>query len=337
MRLKSYKAQTMKEAMNMVRDELGEDAIIVATREEKIEGLDYVHLTAAIDNDAQFEQGPDFMHSDDDWMYDDDDNEAMVVEELTETMLRHSVPDEVLDQILSCASVSEIDEPRLALLTSLESIFKFAPLPMAKAPTPFMLVGAPGAGKTLTTAKIAARASMAGLDVAVITTDTERAGGRQQLEAFTNLMGIELRTANSPAMLKELLLETKQADQVIIDTASTNPFDRDAVKLLAKYVGVSELEILLALPAGGDAEESGEIARQFANIGATRVIPTRIDVARRMGSILSAAHQGGLVFADMSATAKVADGLTALTPKTLTQLLMPNITRAGIDIAKKVG
>ena len=200
-----------------------------------------------------------------------------------------------------------------------------------------MLVGAPGAGKTLTAAKMAARASMAGLEVAVITTDTERAGGRQQLEAFTDLMDIELKIAKSPTMLKELLLETKQADQVIIDTASTNPFDQDALKSLAKYASMAELEILLTLPAGGDAEESGEIARIFTQIGATRVIPTRIDVARRMGSILSAAHLGGLVFTDMSATAKVADGLTSLTPKRLTQLLMPHSKRATIDKTKKVG
>jgi len=33
MRLKSFSAKTMKDAMRQVRDTLGEDAIIVATRE----------------------------------------------------------------------------------------------------------------------------------------------------------------------------------------------------------------------------------------------------------------------------------------------------------------
>ena len=47
MRLKSFYAKTMTEAMQMVRDTLGEDAIIVATREEK--GGKAVRVTAAID------------------------------------------------------------------------------------------------------------------------------------------------------------------------------------------------------------------------------------------------------------------------------------------------
>ncbi len=333
MRLKSFTAQTMKEAMQMVREALGEDAIIVANREEKIDGQNYIHLTAAIDNDALDSQP----ENDGDWMYADDDNEAMVIEELTETMLRHSVPDAVLDEIISCAAVLGHEEPRAALLSSIESIYKFAPLPIGKSKTPLMLVGAPGAGKTLTAAKIAARAAMEGLNIAVITTDTERAGGREQLESLTKLMGVELKIAKSPTMLKALLLESRQADQVIIDTASTNPFDQDAVKLLAQYIGVGEMDTIVTIPAGGDAEESGEIARIFANIGASRIVPTRIDVARRLGSILSAAYEGGLVFADMGATSKVADGLSPVTPKRLTQLLMPRSERAKMDKIQKVG
>lgn len=47
MRLKSFYANTMTEAMQMIRDTLGEDAIIVATREEK--GGKAVRVTAAID------------------------------------------------------------------------------------------------------------------------------------------------------------------------------------------------------------------------------------------------------------------------------------------------
>ena len=46
MRLKSFHAPSMVEAMRLVRDALGDDAIIVATREE--EGG--VRLTAAIDD-----------------------------------------------------------------------------------------------------------------------------------------------------------------------------------------------------------------------------------------------------------------------------------------------
>lgn len=304
----------------MVRDALGEDAIIVATREEN--GGRTVRVTAAVEED-RFNPEKAAADSDADWQYGDDDDELTVVEEITETMLRHAAPEAVLDQVVSCAAVMGLDEPRAALTAVLESLYSFMPLPATEYPAPMMLIGPPGAGKTLAAAKIAARGAMNGMKIGVITTDTIRAGGIEQLSAFTRLMGIDLKTANSPLELKERLLECGDADQVVIDTAGVNPFEPEAVKALAKLIGVTELDPLLALPAGTDSDESGEIARIFSTIGARSLLSTRVDVARRLGGLLSAAHQGGLSFADISNTAKVADGLTPLTATRLTRILMP--------------
>lgn len=321
----------------MVRDELGEDAIIVATREDKNHlGQALVHLTAAIEREHKYAED-DFDVADEDWMYADDDNEAMVLEEVTETLLRHAVPEDILDQIISTASVLGIDEPRLALLSAIESLFKFNPLPTQPTKNPMMMVGPPGSGKTLAAAKLAARSAMGGLDVAVVTTDSERAGGYEQLEAFTKLMDIDLKIANTPAALKEVLLELRGFDQVIIDTSGANPFDKDSVKQLARLIGAAEIDPILVLPAGIHADEAGEMAQIFATLGAQRLLPTRVDVARRLGSLLAAAYSGGLAFTEVSATAKVADGLSQLTSKRLTQLLMPQANTAKMQKARNAG
>lgn len=313
----------------MVREALGEDAIIVATREEN--GGRTVRVTAAVDNDRDYPEKA--AASSEDWLYDDDDDSITVVEEITETMLRHAVPEDVLDQVVSAASVMGIDEPHEAMTAVLESLFSFMPLPAGSYSLPMMLVGPPGAGKTLAAAKIAARGAMNGLKVAVITTDTIRAGGVEQLAAFTRLMNIDLKKASSPAELKEKLTECRGADQIIIDTAGVNPFDPEAIKTVARMIGVAEMDPILTIPAGTDADESGEIARVFSTIGARQLLSTRIDVARRLGGLLSAAHQGGLGFADISDTAKVADGLTPLTATRLTRILMPRVEDARAQTA----
>ena len=147
-------------------------------------------------------------------------------------------------------------------------------------------------------------------------------------------MVIELKVAKSPKELREVLMATKGADQVIIDTASANPFDKESMKTLARLVGVVEMDPILILPAGSDAEEAGEMAQIFATIGAQRSLPTRVDVARRLGSLLAAAYQGGLAFTDISSTAKVADGLSQLNSKRLTQLLMPRAEGAKMQKAQ---
>ena len=340
MRLKSFTANTMKEAMQMIRETLGEDAIIVSTQE--IPGGKGVRVTAAIDKDTEATMPRPISAESgltaDDWQYADDDDDATVVEEITEVMLRHAVPDAVLDQVVSAVNIMGLTESRNALFAALQNLFEFKPLPTKSYGKPLILVGPPGAGKTLAAAKIAARGALSGLRMATITTDTIRAGGVEQLEAFTRLMKIDLKKASSPKELRERLEEAKGADQVIIDTAGVNPFDPESVKLVARLIGTVDCDPILVIPAGIDADESGEIARVFATIGAKSMIPTRVDVARRLGSLLSAAHQGGLGFAEVSNTAKVADGLAPMSAKRLTQLLMPRAESAqGLANARKAG
>lgn len=336
MRLKSFTAKSMTEAMKMVRDTLGEDAIIVATREEN--GGKTVRVTAAIEKDLDASEREEeriaALDAEQEWLYADDEDQETVLEEITETMLRHAVSEEVLDQVVACANIMGLSEPRLTMINALEELYKFAPLPTVRAKKPFMMVGPPGAGKTLSVAKMAARGKMSGLNVSVITTDTVRAGGREQLKAFTDLMNVELLTANSPKELKEALMSCRKADQIIIDTASTNPFDKSQVKDLAKIIGAIDVHSIFVMPAGIQADEAGEMARIFATIGTRYLLPTRVDVARRLGALLTAAHQGDLIFADVSSTAKVADGLSALSAKKLTQLLMPKAESGTISTAR---
>lgn len=318
MRLKSFYARTMTEAMQMVRDTLGEDAVIVATREEK--GGKTVHVTAAME--PAFELGRGGAPSD--WLqYDAEEEENAIAEELTDAMLRHGATEDVMDQIISCATVIGMERPDAALTAAIEHLFAFRPLPRSAARKPVMAVGAPGAGKTLAIAKIAARGVMNSLRVAVVTCDTVRAGGVGQLEAFTTLLRAPLRKAADADDLRAILAELKDYDQVLIDTAGINPFDSEDLKSLSRLIGAADVDAYMVLPGGFDATESGEMGRAFSAVGAHGLIPTRIDVARRLGGLLSAAAQGSLAFADLSATPKVADGLSPLSPRGLSELLMP--------------
>ena len=129
----------------------------------------------------------------------------------------------------------------------------------------------------------------------------------------------------------------KNVDQIVIDTAGVNPFDPESVKLLARMIAAAECDPVLVLPAGMDADESGDVARVFAMVGAKSMISTRIDVAHRLGSVLSAARLVGLNLAEVSNTAKVADGLSPLSAKRLVHLLMPRAEDAGIAKVRKAG
>lgn len=335
MRLKSFTAGTIKEAMQMIRETLGEDAIILETREEN--GGRSVRVTAAIDKDTEAtmpRQTEELVY--DEWSSGFVDNQD-VAEEIGDVLLRHAVPDALIDDILAQVNTMGISDPQEAMLNAFQTMFAFKPLPTKTYGRPLMLVGPPGAGKTLAAAKLAARGALVGQRVAVITTDVIRAGGVEQLEAFTRLMKINLQKAETPKQIKERLSEIKNVDQIIIDTAGVNPFDPESIKILARMIAAAECDPILVTPAGMDADESGEIARVFQMVGAKSMISTRIDVARRLGSVLSAAHLGGLNLAEVSNTAKVADGLSPLSAKRLVHLLMPRADAAGIAKVRKAG
>ena len=342
----------------MVRDELGEDAIIVATREEKggPSRGGGVRVTAAIDSpynddfadddygdagyDAFDAENDDFdepafeprtntrSRSKRDWLqYDEENDNAAIIEDITDALLRHAVTEDVMDQILSCATIVGLENAGITLMAAIEHLFHFTPLPTGAHDKPMMMVGPPGSGKTLAVAKMAARGVMNGLKVGVITTDTVRAGGIEQLQSFTNLLRINLKKAGNADELRLLISEMRGFDQILIDTSGINPFNTDDVKTLARLIGAADVEPYLVMPGGIDAEESGEMARVFSTIGIHTIIPTRVDMARRLGGLLSAAHQGGMTFADASNTPKVADGLISLSPKNMAKLFMPTAFR----------
>lgn len=312
----------------MVRDALGEDAVIIATREEKGARAG-VRITAAVE--PAFEIGRDgVVAGADDWLqYDAEDEEGAIAEDLTDAMLRHAVPENVTDEIVSCATVMGLEDSGIALAGALEHVFSFAPLPQRAHKKALMMVGPPGSGKTLAVAKMAARGAMNGLAMGVITTDTVRAGGVEQLEAFTRLLKIDLKQANDRQSLSAALDSMIGTDQVIIDTCGMNPFGRDDIAAMAKLISIGDIEPVLVLPAGIDSEESGEIARVFSAIGVHSLLASRVDVARRLGGLLAAAHQGGMAFSDAANTPKVADGLAPLSARMLAKLLLPGAFRAG--------
>lgn len=307
----------MQDALKQIKETLGDDAIIVSTREE---ASGWVRVTAAVEQIAPQVERPAPTPQKPD--YDED----TVNEMITEMLLKHRVPRAVSDKIISSAMVMYDGDPKATLAKALAKTFKFAPADK-KDDLPLMLVGAPGAGKTLMTAKLATQAVMDKKLPAIITTDIARAGGVEQLTAFLNILDLPLYQAEDAASLKKVLMQIKGLHPVIIDTGGLNPFDPQEMKHLAKLMAVTEMNAALVLAGGTDAEEAAEMAMTFDILGVKQIIPTRLDFARRLGGILSAADKAELTFREASHTPQVANGFTIMTPQKLADMLMPQIPK----------
>jgi flagellar biosynthesis protein FlhF len=305
----------MTQAMKLVRDEMGDEAIIVSSRNESESGRAFV--TAALEAPQELTSfgaaAPER-------------NAQPDMGSIVLALNAHGVPAASMDKIIDSAWEAGAADPTTALATGLDRHFKFAPLRYESAEKPIMLVGPHGAGKSVTAAKLAARGVIGGHSIAIATVDTIRAGGVAQLSAFTEILGVELEIADGPAALAEIVARRPSNTRMLIDTPGTNPFDDKDLNALAALAGAAGAEPVLVMAAGGDALEAAEIAHAFASIGARRLIASRLDTARRLGAILAAAGEL-TAFSEFGVRAEVADGLTPVNPVSLARLLMAGASR----------
>jgi flagellar biosynthesis protein FlhF len=303
----------MAEAMAEVRHELGDDAIIVST--QRAAGGQGVRITAALEETAT----------------DDEVHLALsgslpspVADQVRDHLVYHGLPPRLIERMVAIARTIGTEDPTMACAGALDELFSFAPLPERQAPNPFVMIGPPGSGKTIAVAKLAARGRLNGRSVGVISADTVRAGALEQLSAFTKILNVDLRKARGGRALAQLLHEERGLhDLVFIDTPGLNPFYPSDMDYLRDLIADIEVEPVLVMAAGGDPVEAAEMAEAFSEIGASRLLATRLDMTRRLGAILAAADAAQFMFCDVSINPHIVNGLCPINPVSMARLLVP--------------
>lgn len=345
MRLKTITAETMKDAMSIVRDQLGEDAVILSSDES-----DGVTLTVAVEeHDPWMEEEQDNIVANEPGFYISDRDlspapepeerpnlvhpdtmpfAARLSERLNELFSFHQIPQPVIDELIAKAETLRLrdgdglDDLQDNCEKIFSKFFRFDPLALRAPGYRYMLVGLPGIGKTLMIAKIAAQLRMKEQDVVVISTDNKRAGGVEQLEAFTRILGIDIHVAESKDELRNILKNCDADARVLVDSAGCNPYAFSELKELGEYAGLQEIEPILVCPAGIDTGEAEEMANVFSFLDIERMVVSRVDTTRRLGSVLAAARMGDYALAHVSNSSKVAGDLAPLSPGLLASMLV---------------
>lgn len=304
MRLRTFIATSIGEAMRQVRTALGDDAVILSTEQEGKQ----VKVTAAIEAATTTPATPVVAEASD---------------ELEAALRYHGVPQALAGRLLATAADLEGSSPQQALTAALRAQFGFQPLTDRRPAKPILLAGLPGAGKSSTLAKLAARAKVNGWAATAITCDLAKAGAIEQLATYAKALEIPAYRAKDAATLRRAVAKADANGAILIDTLGTNPLKAADLAQLRELAEAAGAEIMLVMAAGGDAVESAELAAGYAEAGATRLVATKVDVARRYGGLLAAAEAGRLAFAGVGTSPEISSGLGTLRADQLCRLILP--------------
>ncbi len=339
MKLRTFLAKDMREALASVRVEMGPEAVIVASERAKGGGI---VVRAALDE--QSSDGATIEIAAETALapasFEDQYREGLIKRlrtgvpqttsrtnrnfdraELLAILRGHRAPDTLAHELAEMAEKSQLGDMTLALASALDKRMRTSPLDLSKCGA-LLLCGPPGVGKTATAAKIAAHGKLTGRNVRLIASDSAGAGAVARLETFAAHIGATAVTADGAASVQTLVAEAASDGALaIIDAAGFDPRHAKSRTVFAALARVDGVEAIGVLSAMADAEETVELTRALATLGATRVIVTCLDLIRRCGALAAAATQN-IAFAHASRSPFVAAGLETLSPLSLARLLI---------------
>jgi len=230
----------------------------------------------------------------------------------------HGIPTPQIRKLVRLAVAQPSEDRAAALARALAQLYLFNPL--GDAVGRFFFVGAPGVGKTLAIAKLAARAQARGRTVRLVTCDGTRRAGIEQLRHLATTLGIALEIAANATSLAALGGSAEAT--TLIDSGGINRYSASERAALEALAHAAQAEPVLVLAAGGDPADTVETAHVFRDLGCQRFIVTRLDIVQRLGSVMAVPEALGIAFAEgLSATA-LGQGVETFTAASLAARLL---------------
>ncbi|NVB79776.1 MAG: hypothetical protein HOV81_15375 [Kofleriaceae bacterium] len=303
----------MRDAVAKVKAELGDQAVIISSRQVR-RGLlgTAVEISAAIDNESDVEApAPAFTRQPPPPQDSQADVEKLIAPLRSElrslrAMVRSNEPKgigkleseiqalrQLVEQLAkpaaepAPASAASIAQAVAAAATKRRETEEPALIAPSSARV-VMLVGPTGAGKTTTIAKLAAHAALVeGRRVRLITLDTYRVGGVDQIRTFAELIGVPLTVLDRPGELANAISD--EDELTLIDTAGRSPLDTASVVELAAAIGtVSDIEIHLVVPSSSSAEAIDKLVSRYTALSPSRLLFTKVDEHESVPELLKA-------------------------------------------------
>ena len=209
-------------------------------------------------------------------------------------------------------------------------------LALSHQPLVIAFVGPTGVGKTTTLAKLAAQFVLDGkMRVQLLTADTHRIAAVEQLEAYARLLGTDLRVGFDAAEIRRLR-EESEAQIVLLDTPGIGPMDDAGLRGLKGILEAARPHHAhLCLSAGMRTPDLRIAAARFAALGSDRLLFTKLDESGTAGQLLTALAETQLPASYWTCGQVVPGDIHAATGEGMARLILGGVSHAESAVATR--
>ncbi|MFO7707964.1 MAG: Ada metal-binding domain-containing protein [Desulfobacterales bacterium] len=198
------------------------------------------------------------------------------------------------------------------------------------APRVLVLVGPAGAGKTTTAIKLAARQVARRQPTALLTLDDRRIGALAQLRIYADILGIPLAAAASAAEVGRALERLGAAGTLIVDTPGISPGEAERRGELNEMLGAlpaAELNLTLALNTR--EKDMRRSVEAWKGTPLSGLVFTRLDETDVWGPALNLALQTGLPVSHAAHGTRIPEDLASDPLTMILERMVPASQAAG--------
>ena len=321
MGLKRFESVSMEGALKLVKEELGDNAVIFSTKTKKkhrgafgLLGRKTFEVTACTESSTPHIL-PEFLIA----LY----NQMVIqgVEEQLALKLVKEVKKQFPHEMLKREEYAKI-----ALAHIMGMVIPSAKPLKIKSGKPAVLafVGPTGMGKTTTIAKLAATHVLKHRKkLALVTLDTCRIGAVEQLTIFGEAMKIPVEASLDKNEFSKILYRHSDKEIIFVDTAGINQSSYAWVDELRYLFSKDiQLEIHLVLSCTTKDEELTRIVQLFQTFPVDRILFTKLDESTTFGTILNQTVKSKLPVSYFSTGQRVPEDIEGATKERIIDLVL---------------